>query len=250
MGDAAGESDESPETRLRIARPFYLGRCEVTNAQYALFDPTHDSGVISVTNKDQNDRGIPVNGPSQPVVRVSWREAMEICAWLSRQTGGKFTLPTESQWEWACRAGSAGPLSFGSLDADFGRQANLADATLKGFARGDSPPWHPKDARFHDGSLVTANVGSYHPNPWGLCDVHGNAAEWTRSSYRPYPYDSADGREEPGLSEPKTVRGGSWYDRPRRARSAYRLHYPTWEGVYNVGFRVAMEVGDYRFSEK
>jgi len=242
MGDAAGECDESPETRVKIARPFYLGRCEVTNAQYALFNPAHDSGVISVTNKDQGDRGIPVNGPSQPVVRVSWIEAMEFCAWLSRRTGRELTLPTESQWEWACRAGTAGPLSFGNLDADFGRQANLADATLGGFARGDSPQWHPKDARFHDGALVTANAGSYRPNPWGLCDVHGNAAEWTRSSYRPYPYDSGDGREEPGLAEPKTVRGGSWYDRPKRARSAYRLHYPTWEGVYNVGFRVAMEV--------
>jgi formylglycine-generating enzyme required for sulfatase activity len=62
-----------------------------------------------------------------------------------------------------------------------------ADATLDGLARGDSPRWHPKDSRFRDGAIVTANVGSYRPNAWGLCDMHGNAAEWTRSSYRPYP---------------------------------------------------------------
>ena len=139
-------------------------------------------------------------------------------------------------------AGTATPMNYGDLDTDFGAAANLADATLSGFARGDSPQWHPKDSRFHDGALVTAKVGSYRPNAWGLCDMHGNAAEWTRSSYRPYPYDPADGRDEPNLSEPKTVRGGSWYDRPKRARSAFRLSYAPWQGVYNVGFRVAMEI--------
>jgi formylglycine-generating enzyme required for sulfatase activity len=241
MGDCRGEADEGPETRVRISRPFYLGRFEITNAQYALFDPRHDSGVISETSKDHNERGIPVNSPNQPVVRIAWKDAMAFCAWLSAKTGRRFILPTEAQWEWACRAGTATPMNYGDLDTDFGPSANLADATLAGFARGDSPQWHPKDSRFRDGALVTAKVGSYRPNAWGLCDVHGNAAEWTRSSYRPYPYDPADGREEPNLREPKTVRGGSWYDRPKRARSAFRLPYATWQGVYNVGFRVAME---------
>jgi len=242
MGEAGGEADESPETRVKISRPFYLGRVEITNAQYSQFDPRHDSGVISVTNKDQTDRGIPVNGPTQPVVRVSWHDAMRFCAWLSSQTGRRFALPTEAQWEWACRAGTTTRLAYGGLDSDFGPWANLADAALTGLARGDSPPWHPKDARFQDAAVVSTNVGSYRPNAWGLSDMHGNVAEWTRSSYRPYPYDPLDGREEPNLGEPKAVRGGSWYDRPRQARSAARLPYPTWQCVYNVGFRVAMEL--------
>jgi formylglycine-generating enzyme required for sulfatase activity len=118
----------------------------------------------------------------------------------------------------------------------------LADGTLAHFARGDSPPWHPKDGRFSDGALVTASVGSYAPNAWGLCDMIGNAAEWTRSNYRPYPYDRDDGREVFNIDEAKVVRGGSWYDRPSRARSATRQHYASWQGVFNVGFRVAVEI--------
>ncbi len=241
LGDAAGELDESPECRAVVDKAFYLGRYEVTNAEYAVFRPAHDSGVISQTGKDQNERGIPVNGPRQPVVRVAYRDAAAFCDWLSQRTGRRCALPTETQWEWACRAGSAGAMFYGDRHADFGRYANLADATLTHFARGDSPPWHPKDERFSDGSLVTAPVGSYAPNPWGLCDMIGNAAEWTRSSYHPYPYVPADGREAAGAAEAKVVRGGSWYDRPSRARSATRRHYAPWQGVFNVGFRVAVE---------
>ena len=241
LGAAAGDPDESPECRAVVARPFYLGCYEVTNAEYAVFRPAHDSGVISQTNKDQNERGIPVNGPRQPVVRVAWNDAVAFCDWLSRRTGRKCVLPTEVQWEWACRAGNSGPMFYGDLNTDFGRFANLADATLAQFARGDSPPWHPKDGRFNDGALVTAPVGSYAPNPWGLYDMIGNAAEWTRSNYEPYPYDPADGREAGEAEGAKVVRGGSWYDRPGRARSAARRHYAPWQGVFNVGFRVAVE---------
>ena len=82
LGDAAGEPDESPECRAVVDRPFYLGRYEVTNAEYAVFRPAHDSGVISQTNKDQNERGIPVNAPRQPVVRVTWNDATAFCDWL------------------------------------------------------------------------------------------------------------------------------------------------------------------------
>jgi formylglycine-generating enzyme required for sulfatase activity len=242
LGDVTGTPDESPECRAKVARPFYLGRTEVTNAQYAVFTADHDSGVISQTNKDQYERGIPVNDPRQPVVRVSWNDAVAFCDWLSHRTGRKCVLPTEVQWEWACRAGTSDPMYYGDLNADFSRFANLADITLAHFARGDSPPWHPKDERFSDGALVTAHVGSYAPNPWSLHDMIGNAAEWTRSSYRPYPYDSDDGREALHVDEPKVVRGGSWYDRPGRARSATRRHYAPWQGVFNVGFRVAVEL--------
>ena len=158
---------------------------EITNAQYAVFDPAHDSGVISMTGKDQGERGHWVNQPNQPVVRITWNEAMAFCKWLSQKTGKKFTLPTEAQWEWACRAGTASPFFYGNRDTDFSKFANLADASLNQLDRGDAPPWHPRDNRFNDGSGVTADVGRYQPNAWGLHDMHGNAAEWTLSSIGP-----------------------------------------------------------------
>jgi formylglycine-generating enzyme required for sulfatase activity len=244
MGDVAGEADEVPLTRVKIDKPFYMGVTEISNAQYAAFDPKHDSGVISTTGKDHSDPGFPVREPNQPVVRVTWTEALEFCKWFSQKTGRKCTLPTEAQWEWACRGGTASPFFYGDRNTDFSKYANLADASLAHFLRGDAPQWHPKDSRFNDGSMITCDVGRYEPNAWGLRNMHGNAAEWTLSSYRPYPYSDNDGRNDPNASEMKTVRGGSWYDRPMHARSASRLPYRSWQAVYNVGFRVVMAAGE------
>jgi formylglycine-generating enzyme required for sulfatase activity len=101
----------------------------------------------------------------------------------------------------------------------------------------------PKIATVDDGSCVTADVGAYATNAWGLHDMHGNAAEWTRSLERRYPYQDADGRNDPAVAGKRAVRGGSFQDRPQYARSAGRLAYPAWSGVYNVGFRVVCDVG-------
>ena len=240
MGDAAGEADEIPACSVRIDKPFYLGAMEITNAQFAAFDTSHDSGVVSMTGKDQGDRGMPINQPNQPVVRVTWNEAMAFCKWLSQKTGKKFTLPTEAQWEWACRAGTESPFSYGNRDSDFAKFANLADASLNQLDRGDAPPWHPRDRRFNDGSGVTSDVARYEPNAWGLRNMHGNAAEWTLSNYQRYPYADNDGRNNLNAEAMKTVRGGSWFDRPLHAGSAARLPYRPWQAVYNVGFRVVM----------
>jgi len=241
MGNAEGPPDEYPAARVKIERPFYLGTVEVTNAQYSAFDAAHDSAYISMTSKDQNVRGYPVNGDSQPVVRVTWQEAEAFCRWLSERTGKRFRLPTEAEWEWACRAGTATPFSYGTSETDLSPFANLADQTLAKLARRDSPKWHPRDGRFSDGGMVTVDVGGYQPNAWGLRDMHGNAAEWTRSVYRAYPYDAGDGREDPAAEDARAVRGGSWYDRPQRATSSFRLWYQPWQRVYCVGFRVVME---------
>jgi len=241
MGDPAGADDECPAAPVKIARPFYMSRTEISNAQYAAFDPRHQSAVISVTNKDQTSPGIPVDGPQQPVVRVTWRQAVEFCRWLSAETGLRAGLPSEAQWEWAARAGTATPMYFGDRQADFSKFANLADASLMYLARGDSPQWHPRIQRCNDGATVTNAVGRYQPNAWGLCDMIGNAAEWTRSTYRPYPYNAGDGRDELSSPGPKVVRGGSWYDRPQRATASFRLRYQPWQAVYNVGFRVIVE---------
>ncbi|MBM3855997.1 MAG: formylglycine-generating enzyme family protein, partial [Verrucomicrobia bacterium] len=201
-----------------------------------------------------DDQGLPLDAPRQPVIGVSWHDAMAFCQWLSQRTGRRFTLPTEAQWEWACRAGTASALSFGDLDTDFSPWANLADvafgaAVLQDGARqqtGGIEHLAPDgaalaDRRWNDRHVVTAPVGSFRANAWGLFDLHGNAAEWTRSAARPYPYRDDDGRNALAPEARRIVRGGSFYDPARRSRSAARLDYPAWQRVFNVGFRVVCE---------
>ena len=247
MGDPRGERDERPPAVVSIDKPFWMARCEVTNRQYARFDPSHESRFEHRTSWIFSEEylGWPLDEPQQPVVRVSWNRAMEFCRWLSERTGMRFTLPTEAQWEYACRAGTETPFSYGDLETDFSTHANLADSTIRELAyegwRPKPPDLVPRDARFDDHVLVTASVGSYRPNAWGLHDVHGNVWEWTRSSYGPYPYREDDGRNAPGAEGRKVVRGGSWYDRPKRCRSAFRLSYQPYQRVYNVGFRVVCQ---------
>ena len=239
MGDTAGCPDESPRSVVKLDKAFYVGTSEVTAEQYATFDSSHDNGYISVFNKDQNTRGEPANHPRQPVIRVSWEQALAFCDWLSKKAARRVTLPTEAQWEYACRAGTATPLSYGERDTDFGSLANLADRRLENLCRADSPPWIPAATNVNDNATITTQVSRYRPNAWGLCDMHGNAAEWTLTTYKPYPY-APDGRDNGRAEGRKVVRGGSFYDRPERARSSFRLSYPPWQRVFNVGFRVVV----------
>jgi formylglycine-generating enzyme required for sulfatase activity len=249
IGDLAGGADEFPRALAAIEEPFYLGMLEVTRAQYSRFDPTHDNGYLDQHHKDHTTPGYPANADGDPVIRVSWREAIAFCAWLTEQTGRACTLPTEAQWEWACRAGTDSPFSWGGLDDDFAPFANLADASIKRLAvTGINPQpianpnqyedFLPKEIRFDDGERLMTGVGRYAPNAWGLHDMHGNVWEWTRSRYAPYPWCGDDGRNDLTGEGERVVRGGSWSDRPRFARSAYRLAYRPYQGVHNVGFRV------------
>ena len=256
MGDPSGGSHERPLTRVRIDRAFWMGRTEVSNDQYRRFAPMHNSRVIDQHHKDHATPGYPANQPNQPAVRISWRDAAAFGRWLAKKTGPGapgFTLPTEAQWEYACRAGTATPFSFGPAAADFSKHANLADLAIRMLAVSGVNPkpiknpnpqqdFIPKDKRFDDGERVVADVGKYQPNAWGLHDMHGNVAEWTLSTMRPYPYRD-DGRNKADAAGERVVRGGSWRDRPRRAAAGYRLGYPSWQGVYNVGFRVVCPVG-------
>jgi len=245
MGSWDREADEYPATPVSIPRDFWISACEVTNQQFRRFDPSHFSGYFMKRSFDVNGPGIAMDDPNQPAVRVSWEQAVGFCRWLSQQTGMRFTLPTEAQWEYACRAGSSGDLSFGKVGDDFSAHGNLADKAISRLytVTGGVVVLQdiPSDTRFDDGAVATAEVGSYRPNPWGLHDMHGNAAEWTLSTYRPYPYRD-DGRNTPTSHGRKVVRGGSFYDRPKRCRSAFRLSFPAWQRVHNVGFRVVSEI--------
>jgi formylglycine-generating enzyme required for sulfatase activity len=244
MGDPQGNQDERPLTAVTLDKPIWMGRCEVTNEQYARFDPTHRSRFEHRGSWIFSEEylGWPLDGPRQPVVRVSWNEAQAFCRWLGQRCGLEIDLPTEAQWEYACRAGTATPFSFGNLDTDFGPWANLADQSLRDLAykswRPRTPDLAPRDDRFNDRALVSIPGGSFRPNTWGLFDMHGNVAEWTRTAFRPYPYVEEDGRNGCDAGPTKVVRGGSWRDRPMRCRSAFRLSYPPYQKVYNVGFRI------------
>jgi formylglycine-generating enzyme required for sulfatase activity len=245
MGCDDAEADESPAARVVIPRDYWMGSCEITNEQFQRFDAGHFSGYFTKRSLSNDGPGIAMDLPQQPAVRVSWQHAMEFCRWLSKQSGKTFTLPTEAQWEYACRAGTASPLNYGSLDADFSTHANVADAAISRLYTftGGVPCLQDilSDTRYDDGGIATTDVARYQPNAWGLYDMHGNAAEWTRSTYRPYPYREDDGRNEENPDSRKVIRGGSFYDRPPRCRSAFRLSYPAWQRVHNVGFRVIAE---------
>lgn len=249
--------DELPQKVVQVDKAFWIGRFEVTNAQFRAYNPAHDSRDEHRHGYQFGRRGYSMNHPDQPAVRLSWQEAIEYCNWLTKQTGMKFTLPTEAQWEWACRAGSDTPYWFGEKGTDFSRFANLGDIKLKEFAACTSykfyesarvienpnryDDWIPRDTLYNDGGFISEPVGRYVRNPWDLFDMHGNVWEWTLSAYKPYPYNETDGRNTPQLSgEKRVARGGSWYDRSYRATSSYRQPFREYQKVYNVGFRVVM----------
>jgi len=224
--------------RVTVAKPFWMGQFEVTNRQYAAFDPSHDSRMEpgDALHFESIARGFALNKPDQPVARVSWIRAIEFCKWLSKKSGKKVSLPTGAQWEWACRAGTDTPMWFGKLDTDFAANANLADATFKhiinygGYDKAANivPPWRPAADKIDDNFRVSSPVGKFAPNPWGLHDMHGNVAEWTLDASKLHG------------AERRIARGGSWYDRPKRATSTFRGNYKPWLGVYNVGFRIVI----------
>ena len=252
MGCNSGEVDEQPAAKVRIDKPFWMGTMEVSLEQYLQFNSEHRNRVYDMHYKDQVKPGYDMDKSGLPAIRMSWEEAMAFCEWLSKQSGRKVTLPTEAQWEWACRAGSATAFNYGSLDTDFAPYANLADTTITLLAvKGVDPKpfkdpneywdYELKDARFNDRVLHLDRIASRQPNAWGLLNMHGNVAEWTRSEYRPYPYSESDGRENTQKVGRRIVRGGSWYDRPKRATSSFRHAYPQWQRVFNTGFRVVVE---------
>jgi formylglycine-generating enzyme required for sulfatase activity len=145
MGSLEGAPDEAPLSKISISKPYWIGKCEVANEQYATIFPKHDSRFTDQQWKDHINEGYPSNRPKQPVIRVSWEEALAFCKALSKKTGLKISLPTEAQWEWVARAGSAQAFSFGDLDVNFASYANLAD----------------------DKQMIAGDGGHYKPNSWG-----------------------------------------------------------------------------------
>lgn len=243
----------APKTKVKVEKPFWMGEIEVSNEQFRAIFPDHDNRLIGQHWKDHTGPNYLVNEDWRPVIRVSWEQAMEYCRKLSELTGMKITLPTEAQWEWAARAGSDGDNWWG-VDTDFSPYENLADVQLQKMAVSGVDPqpmnpknrvfkyWDflPKDASVDDGNMLLGKSGTYKANPWGLYDMQGNVAEWTRSDYRPYPYSAKADAVNVSNAE-KVARGGSWIDRTKNASLSTRRHFLPWQRVRNVGFRVIIE---------
>jgi formylglycine-generating enzyme required for sulfatase activity len=216
-------------------RPFWIGTHEIRNRDYARFDPAHDSRIETgdFLQFSVRERGYPCNLPDQPVCRVSRDRAVAFCSWLSSRTGRRVRLPTATEWEWAARAGLETGSPWSADPDAFAATANLADQSLHrvntydwGLPAGAVPPYRPATSRVSDNHRVSAPAGAFAANAWGLHDTLGNVWEWVADT-------APDGRA--------VACGGSWYTRPDHAGFGARAHYPVWQPVYDVGFRVIME---------
>ncbi|MFY7953951.1 MAG: formylglycine-generating enzyme family protein, partial [Armatimonadaceae bacterium] len=174
-----------------------------------------------------------------PVVCVSWNDAKAFCKWLGEKEKKRYRLPTEAEWEFACRAGTKTAYSFGDDPEDLAATGNGADAT----ARAKFPGWSV-GIKAKDGHVCTAPVGRFKANSFGLHDMHGNVWEWCEDWYEPnsYPNEKQVDPTGPTTGKAKVQRGGGWSSDAKRLRSAARVgRDPTgYRGCY-LGFRVVLE---------
>jgi formylglycine-generating enzyme required for sulfatase activity len=234
--------DDEQEHEVEITRPFYLGAFEVTQAQYEKVMGTNPSW-FSVTGEGKKDvAGLDTR--NFPVERVSWKDAVEFCKRLSalpeeKKAGRVYHLPTEAEWEYACRGGpvsSRAPFHFKkpSASLSFG-QANFWSEDPYGGGTKGLP------------LLRTCPVGSYEPNRLGLYDMHGNVYEWCADAYDKGYYAKSPQRDpqgpDAGPNASRVLRGGSWSSIGRYCRAAYRGRYGPGDRYLGFGFRGVMRPG-------
>ena len=226
MGDSVGDGDpnERPVHEVCLSS-FSIGRYEVTNAQYRQFKPKHNSGSA---------QGNTLNDDKQPVVNVSWDDAVAYAKWLSQQTGQTYRLPTEAEWEYAARAGSNQSRFWGNSLDDACKYANVGDQTAKKLW----PTWTAFPC--NDGYAVSAPVGSFAPNGYGLYDMLGNVWEWCEDVYNSEAYSKLpkDNPVYQGMGEYRVIRGGGWSNGPMGVRSSNRVRLFPDFSHHSLGFRL------------
>jgi formylglycine-generating enzyme required for sulfatase activity len=205
MGSPPGEplrQDEELPHRVTLTRPFRIAATEVTQAQWQ---------ALMGFNRSQN------KGDDLPVTSLSWNDAREFCTRLSEKEGVHYRLPTEAEWEYACRAGATEPVTAAG---------------------------RPDVAWYADNSGGTTHpVGRKGPNAWGLLDMLGNVAEWTLDTYAPYPrVEDDEDPTGPAEGNTKVVRGGAWRSFAPAVRCAARTGTPTSYQLHYVGLRVVQDV--------
>lgn len=212
MGSTSGDSDEKPVHEVTLTAPFYVGVYEVTQEQYERVMGTNPS---SFKGRAKN-----------PVENVSWKAAVEFCGKLSamraeKSSGRVYRLPSEAEWEYACRSGTTTAFSFDTDPAQLGDYAWFKDNSGRST--------HP--------------VGKKQPNGWGLYDMHGNVWEWCQDWKTDYSSDSVTNPKGPPSGSTRVYRGGSWRSKARSCRSADRFKHIRPPGYRDnrLGFRVALE---------
>ena len=237
-----------PRHRVVISKPFYMGATEVTRGQFGRFareknyktDGEKEGKSFALKDgKWGYHDGVNWRNPlfkqadDHPVVCVSWNDAAAFCQWLSKKEGGDCRLPTEAEWEYAARAGSATTWYWGNDESGAQGKANVA-------GEGEQLNWSVKFKNVRDGHTYTAPAGSFMPNAFGLYDMIGNTWEWCADRFDADYYSKSPTSDPKGPSAglERVLRGGSWDDDPWVARAASRLWYsPDFRGPYN-GFRV------------
>ena len=222
-----GDWDEHPVHQVTLSTPFYMGIFQVTNAQYEEFDPGHRHlrGLPNIDLQTSPSLGFS-REDKEAVVFVSWHDAARFCKWLSEREGKPYRLPTEAEWEYACRAGTTTHFSTGNT---------LPDA----FHKNVGESWYPDADRSRGvAEVVPLHVGQTPPNPWGLYDMHGNVEEWCHDwygAYEPQPQENPVGKAD-GLY--RVTRGGSHSTLLCYLRSANRMGAVPEDKHWYIGFRV------------
>lgn len=224
--DPFDRSNERPQHEVTLTRPFYLGRYEVTNAQFRRWDAGHDSGTFD------RQPSISLNGGDFPVVNVSWREAVGFAEHFHMR------LPTEAEWEYAARAGVLTRYPWGNdpqQGSTWGNGFNQSVKTAIPEMEWDAFAWE-------DGWVATAPVGSFPANFWGFHDMFGNVWEYVRDAYDPGLYARLTPSEFDPVNEVgdgRTLRGGGFGNAPRGSGIPYRYGMPENSRHFGNGFRVA-----------
>ena len=260
MGSSETENaDEIPKHRVLIGKGFYMGQTEVTLGQFKAF--TEDTLWETLAERQRwsyawRDAAFEIvygasfvntsfpQASNQPVVCVSWDDAVEFCRWLGHREGRHYRLPTEAEWEYACRAGTETAYQWGDGVEGGALWCNAGDLTAKEeFSKIATPsllcPWY-------DGYVFTAPVGSFRPNAFGLHDMHGNVLEFCNDWYDADYYEVSpvvDPRG-PSAGEFRVLRGGDWGSYPNGCRAAKRYRDRPSIRSSNLGFRVVMEPND------
>jgi formylglycine-generating enzyme required for sulfatase activity len=213
--------NEGPQHEVTVP-PFFMGKYAVTQAQWRLV------AELPQVDRELDPDPAHFKGEDLPVEQVSWLDAEEFCLRLSVATGRQYQLPSEAEWEYACRAGTTTPFHFGETIT--GKIANYASGTTY------------REEKKEKSRGKTIAIGRFPPNQFGLYDMHGNVLEWCmddwHSNYEGAPNDGSAWAKNAETVSSKVFRGGSWNSYPRNCRSAYRFFYSRVFRDFSIGFRV------------